>query len=109
MKILKNIVNDVGCDWHIQLNPALWVYHTSIRTPTGATPFSLVFGSKAILPIEVEVPSIQVSMKWLIYDEEYRISQLHELELLDECKQRALTHLQESQNCLFRSYNKMVG
>lgn len=92
----------------MQLNPTLWAYHTSIRTPIGATPFSLFFSMEAILPIEVEVPSLQVSMKGLIDDEEYRISRLHELELLDECRQKALVHLQAYQNLFFWSYNKIM-
>lgn len=28
--ILKKMVNDAGYDWHVQLNPALWAYRTSI-------------------------------------------------------------------------------
>ncbi|KAG8499177.1 hypothetical protein CXB51_005550 [Gossypium anomalum] len=35
-------------------------YRTSIRTSTGATPFSLVYGMEAVLPIEVEIPSLRV-------------------------------------------------
>lgn len=58
VKILKKTVNDTGHGWHIKLNPALWAYCTSIHTPTGATPFALVFGVEAILPIEVEIPSL---------------------------------------------------
>ena len=54
-----------------KLLPPLWAYHTSIRTPTGATPFSLVYGSEAILPIEIELPSLRVSLKNLISEEEY--------------------------------------
>lgn len=49
------MVNDVGRDWHSQINLALWAYQTNIRTPTGATPYALVYGSEAILPIEVEI------------------------------------------------------
>lgn len=79
IKILKKTVNDVGRDWHIQLNPALWAYHASIRAPSGATPFALVFGAEAIFPIKVEIPSLQVSLKGLTDDEEYRQSCLHEL------------------------------
>lgn len=108
IKILKKTVNDAGHDWHIQLNPTSWAYHTSIRTPTGATPFALVFISKAIMPIKVEIPSLWVSLKGLIDDEEYRQSQLHELEMLEECKHNALNHLQAYQNRLCCSYNKRV-
>ena len=47
-------------------------------------PFSLVYGVDDVLPIEVEIPTLRISMKGLITDDDYRISQLQELELLDE-------------------------
>eukprot|EP01018_Ginkgo_biloba_P022896 Gb_03699 [translate_table: standard] len=62
IKIIKKIVNDKGRNWHLQLDPALWAYRTSIRTPTGATPYSLVFGTEAILPVEIELPSLHISL-----------------------------------------------
>lgn len=93
LKFLKKIMNYAGTDWYIQLNPTLWAYHTSICTPTGATPFSLVYGSEAILPIEVEIPSLRVSLKGLILDEEQRVSRLQELELIHEQRQNAFDHL----------------
>lgn len=68
IKILKKTIND-GRDWHLQLNPTLWAYWTSIRTPTGATPYSLVYGTDSILPIEVELPMLRVSLQHLINDE----------------------------------------
>eukprot|EP01018_Ginkgo_biloba_P006973 Gb_21718 [translate_table: standard] len=62
IKIIKKIVNDKGQNWHLQLDPALWAYRTSICTPTGATPYSLVFGTEAILPVEIELPSLRISL-----------------------------------------------
>lgn len=82
------MVNEAGHDWYIQLHPALWAYRTSIRTPTGATPYSLVYRFEALLPIEVEFPSLQVSLKGLILDDDYRVSRLQELELLNERRQK---------------------
>ena len=42
-------------DWAKKLSFALWGYRTSIRASTGATPYSLVYGSEAMLPIEVKI------------------------------------------------------
>ena len=108
VKILQKTVNESGRDWHLQLNPALWAYRTSVRAPTGATPYSLVYGAEAILPIEIEIPSLRVSLQGIVDDETYRVSRLHELEMLDERRRAALTHLQVYQNRLKRSYNKKV-
>ena len=50
-------------DWHEKLFFALHAYRTSVRTSTGATPFSLIYGLEAILPIKVEIPSLRVLME----------------------------------------------
>ena len=47
-------------DWHEMLPFALHGYRTSVRTSTGATPFSLVYGMEVVLPFEVEVPSLRI-------------------------------------------------
>ena len=42
-------------DWHEKLPFALHAYRTWVRTSTGATPYSLVYGMEAVLPIEIEI------------------------------------------------------
>lgn len=108
MTILHKIVSKSGKDWHLQLNLALWAYKTSIRTPTRATPFSLVYGSKVVLAIEVEIPSFRVCLQGLVTDEDYKTSRLQELELLDERRQVAFDHLRAYQKRTSRGYNKKV-
>jgi len=39
---------------------ALHGYQTSVRTSTRETPFLLVYGMEAVLPFEVEIPSLRV-------------------------------------------------
>ena len=50
-------------DWHEKLPFALHAYRTRVQTSTGAIPYSLVYGMKAVLPIEVEIPSLRVLKK----------------------------------------------
>ena len=45
-------------DWADRLPYALWGYQTIVRTSIGATPFSLVYGSKAVLTMDVEIKSL---------------------------------------------------
>ena len=35
-------------------------YQIRVRTSTGATPYSLIYGMEVVLPIEVEIPSLRV-------------------------------------------------
>ncbi|XP_028060641.1 uncharacterized protein LOC114264245 [Camellia sinensis] len=65
-KNIKRIVQKmvkICKDWLEKLPFALWGYRTSIRTSTGATPYSLVHGMEVILPIEIEVPSLRIMVK----------------------------------------------
>lgn len=61
-KILQKITL-IYNDWHEKLPFALCAYKTSIRISTGETPYSLVYRMEAVLPIEVEFPSLQVLME----------------------------------------------
>ncbi|KAI5409831.1 hypothetical protein KIW84_055331 [Lathyrus oleraceus] len=58
-------------DWHEMLSLPLHGYCTSVRTSIGATPFSLVYGMEAVLPIEVEIPSLRVLMEAKLTEAEW--------------------------------------
>ena len=86
----------------------MWAYRTSIRTPIGATPFSLTYGVEAVLPLEVEIPSLRVSLKGLVTNEDYCAMKLQELELLDEKRQASFDHMRVYQKCMSKAFNKKV-
>ncbi|CAL9020937.1 unnamed protein product [Prunus brigantina] len=56
-KLLKRQLNNAKGAWPEKLPEALWAIRTSFRTSIGETPFSLDFGSKAVVPIEIGEPS----------------------------------------------------
>ena len=55
-RILRKMI-ETSRDWSEKLPFASWAYRTSFRTSTGATPYSLVYGMEAVLPIEIEMGS----------------------------------------------------
>ncbi|XP_057962261.1 uncharacterized protein LOC131153824 [Malania oleifera] len=62
-KNIKNILEkmtETYKDWHDKLPFTLLAYRTTVHTSPGATLFSLVYGMEAIVPIEVEIPSLQI-------------------------------------------------
>jgi Integrase core domain len=63
INIMKKTVDGNQRDWDNRLQEALWAYRTTYRTPTQATPYSLAFGVEAVLPLEVELPSLRVAMQ----------------------------------------------
>ncbi|XP_015169401.1 protein NYNRIN-like [Solanum tuberosum] len=58
-KILRKIIDNYN-NWYENLPFALLGYRTTIRTSTGATPYLLVYGTEAVLPMEVEMPSLRI-------------------------------------------------
>ena len=61
-RILSKMVKTYK-DWSKYLPFALWGYRTTIRTTTGHTLFSLVYGCEAVLLIEIEIKSLRVVME----------------------------------------------
>ena len=54
---------ETSWDWSEKLPFALWAYRTSFCTSTGATPYSLVYGMEAVLPVEIEMGSLRVALE----------------------------------------------
>ena len=57
-KILRKMVQS-SRQWHEKLPFALLGYRTTVRTSMGATPYSLVYGTEAVIPAEIEIPSLR--------------------------------------------------
>ncbi|MCO5604628.1 hypothetical protein L7F22_058798 [Adiantum nelumboides] len=58
-RIINKQANNRPKDWDRHLNAALWAYRTSFKTTLGYTPYQLMFGKEAILPIEVQLATIE--------------------------------------------------
>ena len=61
-KLLMKFISKSQHDWDDKLGECLWVYRIIVRTLTKATPFSLVYGCEAVLPLEIQIPSLHVAL-----------------------------------------------
>nr|GEV60515.1 retrovirus-related Pol polyprotein from transposon 17.6 [Tanacetum cinerariifolium] len=52
--ILKKTVKDNLAIWSRKLDDALWAFRTAYKTPTGTTPYKLIYGINCHLPFEIE-------------------------------------------------------
>jgi len=95
-------------DWHEMLPFALHGYHTSVRTSTGATPFSLVYGMEAVLPFEVKIPSLRVLMETKLEEAEWVQARYDQLNLIDEKRLTAICHGQLYQSRMKKAFDKKV-
>eukprot|EP00253_Pinus_taeda_P003241 PITA_03241 len=63
--MIQQIIEIHRSNWHNMLFSTLWAYRTSIKTSTGFTPFQLVYGLEAVLPIECEISSLRMAIELL--------------------------------------------
>ena len=62
MRILKKIVSENRVDWDDKLDSALWSFWTAFKVATGMTPFKLVYGIEAVVPMEYVIPSLRLAV-----------------------------------------------
>ena len=62
LKIIKTRLEGVKGVWPDEMPGVLWAYKTTVRTPTGETPFKLAYGSEAVISAEVHIANHRVTM-----------------------------------------------
>ncbi|KAI3469664.1 hypothetical protein Pfo_026327 [Paulownia fortunei] len=82
--LLKKVIAKSKRNWHERIGEALWMYITTFRIPTQATPYALVYSVEAIVPLEQQIPSLRIAVQEGLTKEENARLRLEELETLDE-------------------------
>ncbi|KAL0294818.1 UNVERIFIED_CONTAM: hypothetical protein Sradi_6866700, partial [Sesamum radiatum] len=57
---IKKRLDKAGGTWVEELTSVLYSYRTTPRCPTGENPFTLVYGTEAIIPAEFGMPSYRI-------------------------------------------------
>ncbi|XP_070019824.1 uncharacterized protein [Nicotiana sylvestris] len=106
-KILRKMVEG-SRKWHEKLPFTLLGYRTTVRTSVGATPYLLVYGTKPVIPVEVEIPSLRIVAEAVIEDDEWVKTRLEQLSLIDKKRLAVVCHGLIYQKRMARAYNKKV-
>ncbi|GFZ01052.1 hypothetical protein Acr_14g0006870 [Actinidia rufa] len=107
-KILRNLkarLDKSKDEWVEDLPSILWAYHPMSRIPTGETPFSMVYGSESVIPVELGMLSFKISN----FDKENNETELRlNLDLLDEKRERAKLCQAACKLQIAKYYNRRV-
>ena len=83
----------------------LWANRTTVRTPTGETPFKLAYGSEAVILAKVHMANHRVTM----YQDKDNEEQLClNLDLIDEIRTDTDERTARYKNLMARQYDAMV-
>uniref|UniRef100_A0A2N9FLZ5 Uncharacterized protein n=1 Tax=Fagus sylvatica TaxID=28930 RepID=A0A2N9FLZ5_FAGSY len=105
LKLIKTRLEGAKGLWPEELPSILWAYRTTVRIPTGETPFRMTFGSEAVVPVEIGLTTFRTSA----YDEQENEEQLRlNLDLIDEVRETAETRMKKYQDKMARHYNSRV-
>ncbi|RDX70210.1 Retrovirus-related Pol polyprotein from transposon 17.6, partial [Mucuna pruriens] len=102
---LRRRLEEAKGRWAEELPQVLWSYHTTPHSSTNETPFRLVFGTEAVIPVEVGEPSTRVEL----FEPEANENELRaNLDLVQEIREAA--HIREFaiKARVARLYNRRV-
>ncbi|GFY88776.1 hypothetical protein Acr_06g0007160 [Actinidia rufa] len=91
--------------WVDELANVLWAYQTTPRKATNKTPYSLAFEFEAIIPLEVDLPTIRTEAYNTSHNNEVLA---RDLVLDEERRDNALIRMADYQKQLAKSFNQKV-
>ncbi|XP_023884703.1 uncharacterized protein LOC111996890 [Quercus suber] len=105
LKIIKTWFEGAKGVWSDELPSVLWAYRTTVRIPTGETPFQLAYGSEAVIPAKVHMANHRV----MTYQDKDNEEQLClSLDLIDEVRMDTEQRRVKYKNLMARQYDVVV-
>ncbi|XP_075475755.1 uncharacterized protein LOC142511186 [Primulina tabacum] len=104
VQAIKARLHGKGKDWVEELPSILWAYRTIPRTATRETPYYLVYGSEAVLPVEIGQSSTRIES----YPNDNDQTRAIELDFVEEKRDRAAIRIEAYRSRVMKSYNKHV-
>ena len=94
---LKKRLDDAKGKWVKELPHVLWMYRTTPRRSTGETPFSMTYGTEAVIPLETGFPMTRTNS----FNPKDNDKQLkRNLNLIEEKRKNAMVQLAHYQQKL---------
>jgi hypothetical protein len=108
IKIIKKMIKDNRRRWHDKLSEALWALRTSRHGATKVTPFELVYGHEAVLPIEIGLQSLRVTKQVSLSAKEYHELMMDRIDDIPESQFKASEGLEKEKIKIVKAHNKRV-
>ncbi|GKA88111.1 reverse transcriptase domain-containing protein [Tanacetum coccineum] len=102
---IKARLGEGNKNWIEELPHVLWAHRTIIKSSHGDTPFSLTYGTEAVIPAEIGMPTYRTAVVEAAHnDEELRLN----LDLLEERRECAAIREAKAKSKMTKHYNDKV-
>ncbi|GJU41130.1 reverse transcriptase domain-containing protein [Tanacetum coccineum] len=92
-------------NWMEEISHVLWAHRTMIKSSNGDTPFSLTYGTEAVIPAEIGMPTLRTAEVDMVQnDKALDIN----LDLLEERREQAAIREAKSKAKMEKYYNSKV-
>jgi hypothetical protein len=105
--IKKNISNHPK-HWHKILSRALWAYRISKHRATKVSPFELVYGQEAVLPVEISLNAVRFTKQNDPTMSDYYNSMMDNIDEVTDKRVTALGEIEKNKIMIAKAYNKKV-
>ncbi|XP_072066708.1 uncharacterized protein [Arachis hypogaea] len=105
LKALRKKLDDVKGEWADLIPEILWSYNTTVQSAIGETPFKLVYGAEALIPVEISTPTLKAEL----YNQDKNTNtRATDLDLIDEEIEMAAIRQQAMKQLIQRRHDKKV-
>nr|GEV60338.1 reverse transcriptase domain-containing protein [Tanacetum cinerariifolium] len=102
---IKSRLGERNKNWVKELPHFLWAHRTMIKSSHGDTPFSLTYGTEAVIPTEIGMPTYRTAAVDVVRnDEELRLN----LDMLEERREHATICEAKAKSKVTKYYNARV-
>ena len=93
VKLIKKKIEDNPRRWHEVLSEALWAHRISRHGATKVTPYELVYGQEAVLPVDVNLGAYRLAKKNYLDVETYSALMMDNIDEVTDKRLEALERI----------------
>jgi hypothetical protein len=108
IKLIKKKIEKNPKRWHEVLSEALWAHRISKYSATKVTPFKLVYGQEAILPMEVNLDALQIARQNELSVVDYHNLMFDRIDEVSDERIKSLAKIERDKLRVAKAYNKRV-
>jgi hypothetical protein len=108
IKLIKKKIEENPKRWHEVLSEVLWAHRISKHRTTKVTPFELVYGQEAVLPVVVNLDALRITRQNELSTVDYHNLMLDRLDEVSDERVNALGEIERHMLRVARAYNKKV-